>query len=169
MKNTFALIVMAVMGLSSAAMAADSAKDVQAVKTHNSFDFVINGHTDMGNEVYYNCRSVEDFTETMLTKLGATNISVSCTGGIDWGMPTLYPSVTVSFDSIRLPSATATGAQVAATWTDVKIHDFDNCHLANQVLKGVQDHFDIQGLKTSGMCSDSNDSYSFQLSTLMAK
>lgn len=167
MNKTFALVVMAVMGLSSAAFAGDTA--IQAVKSHNDFDFVINGHTDMGNEVYYNCQSVEDFTESFLTKLGATNINVHCTGGIDWGIPSLYPSVTVSFDSIRVPSATVTGAQVAAAWTDVKLHGWDNCHLANQVLAGVKDHFDIQGLKTSGHCSDSNDSYHIELSTLMAK
>jgi hypothetical protein len=57
------------------------------------------------NTTYYNCDSVEDRVESHLETLGASNISVRCSGGLDtWSsMPPMPAYVTASFDA-QLPS-----------------------------------------------------------------
>jgi hypothetical protein len=168
MKKTLALFAMAVLGsIGSNSFAAEAT--VQAVKTHNSFDFVVNGRTGMGNQVYYNCESAEDYIETLLEKVGATNISVRCTGGIDFGQtPMNELSIEVAFDSVRLPSASVTGTQTAAVWKSVKLQDFDNCNLAMETIKGVKDHLELKDVQGLHRCWDSHDSYNVTLSALVA-
>lgn len=168
MKKTLVLFVMAVLSsVGTSAMAAEAT--VQAVKTHNSFDYVVNGRTAMGNQVYYNCDAAEDYIETLLEKVGATNISVRCTGGIDFGqIPMDSLAIEVSFDSVRLPSATVTGTETPAIWKSVKLQDFDNCNLAMETIKGVKDHLEIKDMKGLNRCWDANDSYRVTLSALVA-
>lgn len=53
------------------------------------------------NTTYYNCDSLEDRVESNLEKLGAVNVRVRCSGGLDtWGhMPPMPAYVTASFDA----------------------------------------------------------------------
>lgn len=53
------------------------------------------------NYSYYNCDSVEDTVESHLEKLGATNISVRCSGGLQYPspMPPMPAFVKASFDA----------------------------------------------------------------------
>ncbi|MFL5815151.1 MAG: hypothetical protein ACJ763_16360 [Bdellovibrionia bacterium] len=168
MKKTMMLFVMAVLGsIGSSAMAAEAT--VQAVKTHNSFDFTVNGRTAFGHQVYYNCDAAEDYIENLLGKMGATNISVRCTGGIDMGqIPMDMLAIEVAFDSVRMPSAAVTGTETAGVWKEVKLHDFGNCNLAMETIKGVKDHFDLKDIKGLDRCWDANDSYRVSFSALMA-
>jgi hypothetical protein len=167
MKKTLMVFVMAVLGsIGSTAMAADAT--VQAVKTHNSFDFVVNGRSSF-HQVYYNCDSAEDYIESLLKKMGASNISVRCTGGIDYGqIPMDFLSIEVAYDNVRLPSANVTGTQTTGVWKEVKLNDFDNCNLAMETIKGVKDHFELKDIKGADRCWDPNDSYRVSFSALMA-
>jgi hypothetical protein len=57
---------------------------------------------DLGTVTYYNCDSVEDAVERNLETLGATNISVRCTGGLDTWNPgwSTDAMVRATFDTI---------------------------------------------------------------------
>jgi hypothetical protein len=168
MKKNLILAVMAILSMTTFANGA-FADAVQAVKTHNDFTFNLGYHDGWGNEIYFNCDSVEDYTQSLLAKLGATNVKVNCMGGIDPVMPFMPPVVSVSFDSVRAANGTLTGAPVNAAWSEVKIHDFDNCFLATSVLNEVKDHFEIRDLKGADTCSDTNGSYHFSMTALMAQ
>lgn len=148
-------------GLASVASAA-----MNASLTHNQFSFGVNGHEDLGTEVYYNCDSVESYTEDLLQKMGAQNISVTCMG--DHMGLTSYPNIEVSFDSARTTGA-ASDRVIEADWTPVSLHDFNNCQLARAIVRGVQDHFEIKDLTGMRSCGSPGASYRYNMTVLMPK
>ena len=118
----------------------------------NSANFVISNFAQDGSRVYYNCASVEDSVDDTLKTLGAKDIRVRCTGGLDqWSMPT--PAyVRASFRSI---SAEVNGNLSTSMHTE-DLDARDNCHLNFAVFKGVQKYFEISSFNM-GRCFRPSD------------
>ncbi len=109
--------------------------------------------------VYYNCDSVEDFTEDMLESLGATGISVRCRGGFDQYNPSWSTSarVVASFD---VPEE--------GVMTSVELKGWQNCHLATTVFAAVSGNFDLQNVEVS-RCSAFRPNGKYSISFDVAK
>ncbi len=81
-----------------------------------------------GSAHYYNCRSVESTVESHLEALGATNVSIRCSGGIERGWST-PAHVSGSYD-VKMPE-TNDMARV------VTLKGFDSCNLNSEFLDYV--------------------------------
>ncbi len=91
------------------------------------------GGRDLGSETYFACDSVKDTVKRHLTTLGAENIRVRCSGGIEnWGTGTqIWPNfVTASFDA-----PVSTGAAVESI--TLKGRFDQNCILNVAILKNI--------------------------------
>ena len=152
----FVLALIAVVGFQAKA-------DVPAHRVSTHKEFVIRSSTIDG-WVYYNCDSVEDTVTDLLTKLGAGNISVRCTGGIQDDQPLMDAFVDVTFDALKVAGASDTDT-VMAKWTPVKIDSWDNCDLKSQILKETQSGFSMMDVKVSS-CWDSSSPFRASLTTL---
>ena len=119
-------------------------------------NFRINSNLDFGGRAYYNCDSVEAQAESMLEKLGAEGVSVSCRGGLDpWGGFSTEAYVSATFD-----------APISGALQIVEFRGFQGCHLAKEIFNGVRKSFqimDVQGLRS---CSRSSDGYRFNVSVI---
>ncbi len=126
--------------------------------------FNLNSYFEIENKVYFNCQSVEDATAKLLTQLGATDIQVHCTGGIQEGLPPVAwdSSVEASFSVLK---ASPEGP-IAADYKAVSIHSIDGCILLNQLFTGVSDAFDIRQFKGTQKCSSVHSRYQVELETL---
>ncbi len=103
-------------------------------------NFTIQTWTMYGSTVYYNCDSVETKTKDLLKTLGAKNINVRCTGGIDvFGRFHLPARVSTSFDALH-----SGAGEIQAEYKEVTFKDFDECHLFNTVYKKVSSFFDLK-------------------------
>ncbi len=162
-KECFA-IALTVLGLTSLAQAA-----VPTVVNQNKVDFVVNGRADLGAQVYYNCDSVEEYTKNILSQMGATHISVTCTG--DFGNHlTDYPMVHAQFESLRLADPNQSQASgPMADWQVLQLRDFDNCQLARAIVHGVKDSFEISKFSGDRMCGEANSGYRYELTILKAE
>lgn len=81
-----------------------------------------------GSVTYYNCDSVENTVESHLEDLGAQNISVNCSGGIEMGWST-PAHVTAKFD-VAVPAANGTTREIT-----LKGHE--SCNLNTEFLDTV--------------------------------
>jgi len=137
--------------------------DVPAHRVSAHKEFIIRSSTIDG-WTYYNCDSVEDTVSDLLSQLGATNISVRCTGGIQDDQPLMDAFVDVKFDALKVAGASDTDT-VMANWTPVKINSWDNCDLKSQILKETQSGFSMMDVKVSS-CWDSSSPFRASLTTL---
>ena len=102
--------------------------------------FTIPTWTLYGSTVYYNCDSVEYKAKDLLQTLGAKNVDVKCTGGIDViGRIHLPARVSATFETLQNGSG-----RINATYKEVVFKDFDECHLYNTIYKKVRSNFDME-------------------------
>ena len=90
--------------------------------------------------VYYNCDSVESTVENILEEMGAKEIRVRCTGGLDInGFIHLPARVSADFEAINAELDGKISVQV----DEIQFRNHKNCHLYNNIVKAVQDKFEI--------------------------
>ena len=122
-----------------------------------NFSFTYFGNQG-GNQTYYACSYAEDQTESYLELLGATNIDVSCSGGIssNWSMQPV--SLRASYD---LPEVTGTSVE------SVEIKgDYSNpaCGLNVRIIKEILKTLtNVEVLKKDDSCAFATSNYYFKL------
>lgn len=143
-------LVIAALLVSGSAMAVDAgSKEVS---------FSVGGRGGL-NYTFFNCDSVEGQVETLIEKLGGTNVSVRCTGGLDpWSsMPPMPAYVTATFDN-----AGGTGAVENVT---IKSQAWDsNCELNVTALESLLPKFEnIKVVSKRASCFDNSSRWSYNL------
>jgi hypothetical protein len=126
-------------------------------------EFTLWSSTPTGS-IYYNCDSVEDAVTELLSKLGARNISVRCTGGIQDYEPPMDAFVDVTFDALKLAAINDTGI-VMANWTPISIHSWDDCELKSAIFTNTMSGFSMTNVKVSS-CSSTSSQFRASLTTL---
>jgi hypothetical protein len=121
------------------------------------------GRTIWG-EVFYNCNAVEDIFEGHLRKLGASNIRVRCTGGIEsWGgtMRGFPISVRATFNA---PVPVSNNARIVT----LKSRAGDNsCELHTGILNKVLPLFPAITVNSRrSRCSDNRSRWNYNLQIL---
>jgi hypothetical protein len=115
--------------------------------------FTISDRGDAGSRVYYNCDSVEDAVEDMLTKLGAMDINVRCTGGLDrFGNMHMPAHVKTSYSAINLESDNDVNMSVGVE--SERIRERGQCRLLNSIFSEIKENFEIASFSTK-RCSRS--------------
>lgn len=142
---------------------ASSAFAVDAIPRTSKVGFFVSESTGAGNTTYYSCDGLEDLTKSMLKKLGASDIRVRCSGGLDSGTYWGTPSIDVSFVSPMRGS----GAEArAASYQTVQLRDSDNCHAAQTIFAAIRSRLDLTSVSGTESFCDSNDSYRIQAQAL---
>lgn len=119
-----------------------------AAESFNYTFFGTQGH----NRVYLSCYYVENAVDNFLTEIGATDITTSCTGGIDYGY---YTPVRVH-SSFTLPSESKT--------VKIKSDYNSNCFFDVEYIRFFVNKFDnIKKLNGSSFCSRSESPYRMTL------
>ncbi len=133
-------LVMAIFALSTSVFAAG----YQTV----SAKYTIFSNVGSGGSIYYNCDSVENKVEDLLELMGAKNIRVRCTGGLDTfgGRFSTPPRVRATFDAVR---SNVRNDGTYASVKRVEIRKRNNCHLYNSSFKALSRYFEISNAKTS--------------------
>lgn len=110
-----------------------------------------------GTVTYYNCSSVEDTVESHLKALGAQNIRVSCSGGIEMGWNT-PAHVRASFE-VAVPAANDASRQVGLSGRE-------SCSLNTQFLDAAIPLFPgVKVLSKRSSCMGGRfDSWNYSLS-----
>ncbi len=112
--------------------------------------FRMDSRSDFGARVYYNCDSVEVRGEELLEELGATNIDVECSGGID---PfNRYPQdayVEATF-TVKVEDEKGEGLGM---YEDFYFRSHTSCDLFKSFFKGVKDAFSFSSLDRVRSCS----------------
>ena len=109
----------------------------------NTSNFVISDMARDGSRVYYNCDSVEDKVEKLLTDMGAIVKNVRCSGGINRHSRIFTPAfVRVSYDTLSSEIA----GNVSASIMTVNLNERSNCHINNTVFKAVKKNFEISSV-----------------------
>ena len=137
-----------------------------AYPTETEINYTLLSHVGGGEQVYYNCDSVEDTVESMLKKLGAENISVRCTGGLDqdWRFPT---PANVSARFIAASSVKNNQAPRKASVQNVVLRDNGSCHLYKETLETLEVAMELEIVKAPGACrADSRIRSNFQVNVL---
>jgi hypothetical protein len=105
-------------------------------------NFTISERTGDGARVYYNCDSVESAVEDMLVKLGALDINVRCSGGLDqFGNMHMPANIKSSYRAINLESDSDVNMSVGVE--SEKIRNRSQCHLLNSVFMNIKGNFEI--------------------------
>jgi len=140
---------------------------VGAKQTSYIKDFMLRDNFSAFEKVYYNCDSVESDVQNELAQMGAKNIEVTCTGGLDAFNPNMNAPafVTVSYNTLRLADAGAPDV-TSADWKQVTLHSFNNCFLMTQVYDQVKDSLEMKDIKAPKSCMHSDSAFSAQFSTL---
>ncbi|MEX0799142.1 MAG: hypothetical protein WD025_06840 [Bacteriovoracaceae bacterium] len=145
------LIIMALLAFSVSFATAQVVDTVEKTQTES---FRIDSRTDFGGRVYYACESVEHKTEALLKELGAYDISVRCSGGIDpWGGYAREAFVKTTF---TVKSENAQGDQ-DGSYEEFEFKSFGSCHLYSEVFSQVKDAFEFERLDKVRRCFRSND------------
>lgn len=139
---------------------------VPSKKIGYSQEFMLRSNFSPFENVYYECSSAEDQIEDMLVKMGATNVHVQCSGGLDTFNPimTVPAHVTVSYETMR--AATNSSDATSADWKAVSIHSFNNCFMMSQVYENVKDSFEMKDLKAPRSCSRADSAFRLEFTTL---
>ena len=123
--------------------------EVQSV----SKNFNISSFGDFGSRIYYNCDSVENAVESMMTDFGATNVSVRCTGGLNrWGGFPTEARVSLSMDVLKMKAAGA----MRGEYKSVRIRSFRSCHLLKEIADKTHGLFDVKTLDYTRRCTSSD-------------
>ncbi len=114
--------------------------------------FSISSIGPAGERVYYNCDSVERLVESTLSALGAKNIKVRCSGGIDTiGRIHMPAFVRAEYDAV----STQIAGDINTEAQTIHFQDREGCHLNTQVYKGLKKNFEIASEAVS-RCSKSS-------------
>lgn len=109
---------------------------------------------------YYSCDYAEARTEKVLELFGATQIDVTCTGGLDFGRFPMPVSITASFEAPVL-----VGTEVAQT---VKYRGDawnSSCGLNVAIVKNLLPKFsNVTVVKKNDSCAFSSSNYSYEFS-----
>jgi hypothetical protein len=109
---------------------------------------------------YYSCDYAEARTETVLELFGATNVSVTCSGGLDRGHYWGPIRVKASFD---LP--VLAGNEVAETVKFRSTGSNTSCALNVKIVKSLLPSFDnVTVVKKNDSCVSASSSYSYEFS-----
>lgn len=117
-----------------------------------------------GNNHFYSCDTVEWEVEALLKKLGATNISVRCTGGIDsWNINFSRPAyVRASFTALSISNDITDFETEGLRIVNLKLKTRPtNCHLLTQAFQGLKDDLPVLSSRTS-FCSHSPSNFERQ-------
>ena len=102
-----------------------------------------------GAQVYYNCDSVENDVERMLEEMGAKNIRVRCSGGLDtFGRFSTSAFVRAHFEVL---SYEVSNDGTIFSSERVEIKERDNCHLYNTSFRALSKFFEMTQAST-GSC-----------------
>ena len=111
-----------------------------------------------GNQSYYACDYAQDQTESFLDLVGATNVDVTCSGGIQpWG--TAFPvSIRADFDLPMITTSNVESVQVDGdTWNPA-------CGLNVQIINSLVVKFpNVKVVRKSDACAFSTSNYSYLL------
>lgn len=122
--------------------------DAQTVNTKTSFR--ISSIGDFGSRIYYNCDSVENEVERMMEAFGASNVNVTCSGGLSpWGGFATEAFVRLSMDVLK---ADIEGV-MRGEYQRVEVKSFDNCHLLKEITNNTHGLFDVKNLTYTTRCS----------------
>ncbi len=137
------------------------AAPIQAVPTREAVDFPIWEQTGAGNQTFYSCDGLEDLTKSFLQKLGATNVQVSCSGGIDQGGIGYdgSPDVQAKFTALRV---SAKGATQAGNYRHFVISGRDNCAAAQAIFAGIRKAMSITGVTGDSRFCESYERYDIE-------
>jgi hypothetical protein len=163
MFSGLSLVMTALVSLMGVAAFALPAKVVS-----NSYSFTLNSNWDFGGKVYYSCDSVEGTATDMLKKMGARNVSVDCSGGMDAtnpGWPPMDAYLSVKYDSVKAASGND-GQTVQADYASVVLRDYQNCFMANQLFKKFSPTFDIKDLTGLRSCMEPESNYKYSFDVL---
>jgi len=142
------------------------AESVPAFLTQEKTSIWMNSDNMIAETILYSCSSLEDKTQSILEKLGATSISVRCYGDGDPTRVSYSPTLELKFNATRLPSLRRSGPPSTGTWTNVSFKGFNDCDTTYQILAGVKDQFDTQGFMTRNPCNTNDDGYDFSFLVL---
>lgn len=154
------LVLIAFFGMGSAASAADFAYP-EKFKVSYTLDTILGA----GDRIYYNCDSVESETKSLLKKLGAENIRVTCSGGYDHHMGHSGPA----FVSARFVAPTMTKNNAAprlASVREVRIRGNDNCHFMSNTLEALSEVLELDVLSGDRSCFSSRSRSNYVVSVL---
>lgn len=122
-----------------------------------NFSFTYFGN-EGGRQSYYACDYVEGQTESYLELLGATNIDVRCSGGIQSGWSVQPVSIRASYD---LPEVTGQNVETV----EIKGDSFNpacgiNVRIMSEVLKTFTN---VEVLKKQDSCAFASSNYYYKL------
>ncbi|PIS11438.1 MAG: hypothetical protein COT73_04040 [Bdellovibrio sp. CG10_big_fil_rev_8_21_14_0_10_47_8] len=133
-----------------------STASVSAVSEMQRTSFILSRMTGPGEHTYYNCDYVESFVRGMLNKLGAEDVRVHCTGGIDNTIRRPMPAtVSARFSSARSTNVNNSSAR-AADYKVVTLRASRGCSLANDTYRAIADKFELETLMGPGFCNSSD-------------
>lgn len=139
-------------------------KAEQAIHTVSSVNIYVSEMAGPGNHVYYSCDTLEDLTSAMLKKMGAFDIRVSCSGGLDNG--TYWGPATVRASFAHAVRSTGQDSR-PASYRSVTMKDFDNCHAAQEIFAGLKPKLDLSSVSGEKSWCGPQDSYRIDVSALM--
>lgn len=119
-----------------------------------SLSYSLTDRMSNGGQIFYNCDSVITKTERMLRKLGAKNIDVDCTGGLDRFGRNHLPAY-VSADFLALNSELSGNRNVS--FQTVRFSERNNCHFVNESLKELSKALEVSELSMRS-CAGSRSS-----------
>ena len=105
--------------------------------------FTIPVISDVGTRVYYNCDSVEDRVEAMLEQMGAQNIRVRCTGGLDRFNGRFSTAARVRASYEALSTDVDGGNTTVSIFNETLTARGTNCHLVTRAFRAVSKNFEI--------------------------
>lgn len=148
-------VLVAFLSIGSVASAADFAYP-EKFKVSYTLDTFLGA----GDRIYYSCDSVESDTRSLLKKLGAENIRVSCSGGFDHYMGYSGPA----YVSARFIAPTMTKNNAVprlATVREVRLRGSDNCHFMSNTLEALSEVLEMNIKPGNHSCfgSRSNSNY----------
>ena len=116
-------------------------------------EYTLDTISDTG-QVYYSCSSVEDTTGSVLEKLGAEDIHVSCTGGLDPYTNFSGPAeVTAEFVAPSMVKNASVPR--AASIHQIKLQTFDGCDFMTKTIQGLSSEIDLNVISGPGSCNGS--------------
>lgn len=125
-------------------------------------NFTVSDRTSFGNRVFYNCDSVEHYVATSLEDLGARNITVRCSGGLDrFGNIHLPARVSSTFEALNSSLVSSRKASMQ----EVVFRDHDNCHLMNSIIKSVMGEFEVASVEMR-RCTSANAATRIKITVL---
>lgn len=156
MKNLLIASIAFLSALPGAAFASDAAPT-------SNFNYTFFGHSS-GRYTMVACSYAESVAEEIMLKLGATNLEIYCSGGIQpWGISLL--NLRVQYTAPILTGETKTESVVLESDTWNSSCDFDT-GLTRALLR---DFPNVKATRSSDYCFQTDSRYEYQLDVTTAK